>query len=143
MTSLPYAEGEEQEDAFYEVRVHGAFSAAHQLKDYEGNCSRLHGHNWKVELLLRGKKLDKSGILCDFRILKKALHQVTDRMDHCFLNELPELKGLSPSAEVLSCLIAHELEAFLKLDQAFLYRVRVWENEVSFASYYPRGSRNV
>ncbi len=124
--------------AHFEVSVQGEFSAAHQLKNYDGNCSRVHGHNWKVEVTLRGEALDQSGILYDFRNLKRSLKRYIDKLDHTLLNELPELKNLSPSAENISYLIANELIEKVDATQATLYRVRVWENDRSFASYYPQ-----
>jgi hypothetical protein len=51
---------------------------------------------------------------------------------------LPELRNLSPSAENISYLIASDLIEKVDSVQATLYRVRVWENERSFASYYPQ-----
>ena len=123
---------------YFEVTILGEFSAAHLLKNYDGNCSRVHGHNWKVEVTLRGEALDQRGILYDFRVLKKSLSQFTDKLDHSLLNDLPELKNLSPSAENISYLIASDLMEKVDTVQATLYRVRVWENERSFASYYPK-----
>lgn len=123
---------------YFEVTILGEFSAAHQLKNYDGNCSSIHGHNWKVEVTLRGKALDQSGILYDFRTLKKSLKEFTNKLDHSLLNDLSELKNLSPSAENISYLIATELIGKINTAEASLYRVRVWENDRSFASYYPR-----
>ena len=51
----------------YELTISEEFEAAHRLPDYDGKCCRLHGHNWRVEVAVRGKQLDASGLLIDLR----------------------------------------------------------------------------
>ena len=51
----------------YTLKVEGAFEAAHRVVNYPGKCDRLHGHNWKVEAVVRGTKLDELGMLVDFK----------------------------------------------------------------------------
>ena len=60
----------------FEVKVESSFSAAHHLLNYKGACENQHGHNWKVEVYVRGEELNESGILVDFKVLKKKLNQV-------------------------------------------------------------------
>src|SRR3989338_7004910 len=83
----------------YEIRVKAAFSAAHNLKNYRGKCERLHGHNWAVEAVFAYSVLDKSGMAVDFRIAKKALRDVAERLDHAYLNDLKLLKRINPTSE--------------------------------------------
>ena len=47
------------------------FASAHSLRDYPGDCSRLHGHNWQVEVMVSSQVLNESGIAIDFREIKK------------------------------------------------------------------------
>lgn len=95
----------------YTLKVEGAFEAAHQLPDYPGKCARLHGHNWVVEAVVKGRELDKLGMLVDFKTVKKALNNVLDCYDHRFLNELvPFNTGVNPTAENLARIIFTELE---------------------------------
>jgi 6-pyruvoyltetrahydropterin/6-carboxytetrahydropterin synthase len=47
----------------YELKVVTQFSAAHQLRNLGGKCEELHGHNWKIEVIVRGEKLDSAGLL--------------------------------------------------------------------------------
>ena len=95
----------------YTLKVEGAFEAAHQLPDYPGKCARLHGHNWVVEAVVKGRELDKLGMLVDFKTVKKALNNVLDRYDHRFLNELvPFNTGVNPTAENLARIIFTEHE---------------------------------
>ena len=81
----------------FELIVHRDFSAAHSLRGYKGNCERLHGHNWKVEIRLEAKELDALGMVMDFREVKKAANEVLSRLDHSYLNELPEFQSENPS----------------------------------------------
>lgn len=121
----------------YTLKVEGAFEAAHQLPDYPGKCARLHGHNWVVEAVVKGRELDKLGMLVDFKTVKKALNNVLDRYDHRFLNELvPFNTGVNPTAENLARIIFTELED----NEAFtvevqLAAVTVFESPKSSVTY--------
>lgn len=55
----------------YEVKIISDFAAAHMLRNFRGKCENLHGHNWKVEVVIRGQRLDESGVLMDFGEIKK------------------------------------------------------------------------
>src|ERR1700683_4088970 len=92
----------------YEVSVDETFAAAHQLRDYGGKCEDLHGHNYKVRVVVTGEKLDDTGLLCDFVDLKHALRTVIRSLDHKYLNELPPFDKLNPSAENIAWYICEE-----------------------------------
>ncbi len=116
----------------FEVKVKNSFAAAHHLLNYNGECENQHGHNWIVEVTLRGENLDKSGILMDFKVLKRELRTVLDKLDHKDLNELPQFKDLSPSSETIAKYIYGELKQNLPQ----LCSVAVSETENSTALYY-------
>lgn len=116
----------------FEVKVRSSFAAAHHLLNYNGECENQHGHNWIVEVSLKGENLDKSGILVDFKNLKKELKVVLDKLDHKDLNELEYFKDLSPSSEVIARYIYGELKNVYPQ----LYTVAVGETENSTALYY-------
>ena len=82
----------------FEVRVEADFAAAHFLRDYNGKCENLHGHNYKVYAHVRGEKLNEGGMLMDFTQLKGALRTVCKSIDHTNLNDL-EIFDQNPSAE--------------------------------------------
>src|SRR4030042_5684895 len=94
----------------YYLRVYDYFSSAHYLNGYEGKCESLHGHNWKVEAEIKGKKLDKIGMLIDFKIFKQNLKKILEKLDHCLLNDLDVFKNINPSAEQISKYIFEELQ---------------------------------
>ncbi len=119
----------------YEIKAQSHFSAAHHLLNYDGECENQHGHNWSVEVTVKGERLDKSNILIDFKVLKKELNNILDYLDHTDINELPEFAGESPSSEMIARFIYEQLkEKIVQLD-----RVTVWETPRSCASYYEEG----
>ena len=116
----------------YRVRVIKDFSSAHNLRGYEGNCENLHGHNWKVEAFLEGNNLDATGMLVDFKKLKRELKVIIDRLDHKYLNEMPPFDEINPTSENISKYIFQELEKAFK---ELVFKVRVWENDDAAAEY--------
>lgn len=116
----------------YELTVEETFSAAHALRGYKGPCENMHGHNWKVEIAIKGDKLNKIGLLMDFKEIKTKLRDVLGKFDHQNLNELPEFKADNPSCENMARIIFENLKKTLpQLD-----RVTVWESEKTSASYF-------
>ena len=124
----------------YTVTVTTFFSAAHRLRDYDGNCERLHGHNWKVEVGLAGRRLDKLGMLVDFRAAKDAVRRAIDDLDHAYLNDLPPFTEQNPTTENLARQICERVGAALPPGaDARVAHVRVWESEGCAATYAPEG----
>lgn len=124
----------------YEVRVNTDFAAAHFLRDYNGKCERLHGHNYKVYVHVKGSVLNEGGMLLDFSKLKDALKQVTGKIDHTNLNDI-QWFDQNPSAERIAFYIYSELLEILpelkKTDgkQPWLYAVDVFETDTNRARY--------
>ncbi|MFN4227863.1 MAG: 6-carboxytetrahydropterin synthase QueD [Candidatus Ratteibacteria bacterium] len=120
----------------YELRVNGEFSSAHSLRNYKGRCENLHGHNWKVEIIVSGESLDSIGLLIDFNILKRKLNIVLKMLDHKNLNLIPFFKERNPSSENIAFFIYKKMEKLLKVYPIKIEKVTVWENEKQSASYY-------
>lgn len=118
----------------YHLRIIDYFSAAHQLKGHHGKCEELHGHNWKVEVEVQGEQLDNIGLLIDFGLLKQYLQDILEQLDHKFLNDIPSLRGISPSSELLAKYIFQELRNRLPAGLS-LAAVTVWESEHASAIY--------
>ncbi len=122
----------------YELTVKSEFEAAHYIKNYPGKCARLHGHNWIIEAVAQGSKLNELGILVDFKDLKAALNKVLDVFDHQYLNELEMFADKNPTAENLAKEIFDRLAASEIFDSATkLKAVRVYESPKSCVTYYP------
>lgn len=116
----------------FSIKVEADFSAAHNLKGYKGKCEELHGHNWKVEVVAAKDKLDKTGMVLDFKYLNMKLSKVLDRLDHKYLNNISYFKKVNPTSEN----IAKYIYDCLRPKVSNLLSVTVWESEKSCASYY-------
>ena len=97
----------------YEIRVSAHFDAAHWLRDYEGPCTRMHGHTWEVEAAVTGTALGPGQLLLDFQHLKRALEEVIAPFDHRCLNEVEPFSELSPTSENLARFIFASLRGRL------------------------------
>ena len=125
-----------QRDRMFEVSIKRAFSAAHHLKGYDGDCSRLHGHNWVVKVLVHTERLDNIGISVDFRRLKTELDKVLDELDHCNLNELKIFEGSNPTSEEISRFIYRKLSSNINTAGAKVAKVTIFESESTSASFF-------
>ena len=121
----------------YEVTIIKSFSAAHLLNQIGGKCEELHGHNFKVEVTVAAADLNKSGLLIDFRVVKKWLTVILDQMDHQHLNELPFFSRLNPSAENIAKYIYGEMKLKAEQAEVKVARVKVWESENAVVTYIP------
>ncbi len=111
------------------------FSAAHRLREYHGKCENLHGHNWKVRAYLKSVDLDDLGMVVDFGVLDKKLKEISELLDHKYLNEIEPFDKLNPSAENIAKFIFASLKAEFNGPRVFVHRVMVWESEKSCAIY--------
>lgn len=121
----------------YELLVTTRFAAAHQLKLTGHKCENLHGHNWKVEVRLRGENTDNAGVVLDFGVVKARLGQIMDELDHKFLNDLPCFAGSSPSSEHIALYIARRMAEEVTDTGCRVYSVTAWESDDAAATYFP------
>jgi 6-pyruvoyltetrahydropterin/6-carboxytetrahydropterin synthase len=120
----------------FELLIRGEFSSAHALRHYHGQTEPLHGHNFAVEIVVRGKKLqNKVKYLTDFVGLQRSLEAVLKPMDHINLNEFPPFTRENPSAENLAVYIAEQLKKRWHDRAAKLASVTVWETAQTAARY--------
>ena len=116
----------------YEIAIEDTFDAAHCLRDYDGACSRLHGHTYHVRAAFRFKSLDDSGLALDFRQAKTVLKSALESLDHQYINDLPEFSKQNPTAEAIAKLIFDRIKS--KVRQ--IHCVSVRETPTSCASYF-------
>ena len=119
----------------YELSVELEFSAAHHLRDYPGKCSRLHGHNYRVEVSVTAAELDENGMIIDFGRLKSMCAEVIGQLDHTLLNDHPFFRQENPTSENIARHIFGEINRRLADMQVVLRSVRVWESASSSATY--------
>jgi 6-pyruvoyltetrahydropterin/6-carboxytetrahydropterin synthase len=120
----------------FEVMIERHFSSAHQLRGYKGKCENLHGHNYKIEIYVRGAELNNIGLLVDFGDVKAAADQIVNYLDHRNLNELPPFdEELNPSAENLARYILEFVGSRIDDDRVKVFKVRCYETPTSVATY--------
>ena len=120
----------------YEVTVKTGFSAAHQLRYYDGKYENLHGHNWAAIVTVETKELDKIGLGVDFVVLKKNVADILSRLDYKNINEVPPFDTENPSAENISRWLFGELTTLINSDNARLKRVEIKEFDDCGAAYF-------
>jgi 6-pyruvoyltetrahydropterin/6-carboxytetrahydropterin synthase len=103
-----------------------------------GKCSNLngHGHNYTLEVTVKGEVNANTGFVVDLKDLKDTMNrEVVDAMDHRHLNkEVPEFKKLIPTTENLAIAVWNRLQP--RLQMAKLHRVRIYESPDLFADFY-------
>lgn len=119
----------------FELKIITNFAAAHQLKMVTEKCENLHGHNWKIEVCVTGKKLNDAGVVIDFGILKKIVSDIIAELDHTFLNDHDWFKNLNPSSETIAMKIAQELESKIDDPTVKVSSVTAWESDDACAKY--------
>ena len=120
----------------YELTIKTDFSAAHNLRGYEGKCERLHGHNWHVEVYLEAETLNELEMAIDFKVLKAETNKVMEKFDHRYLNEVEPFDKLNTTAENIARIIFKELAAVIDDGNIRVSKVRAWESQKAAAAYY-------
>lgn len=136
----------------YTLQTSASFDSAHFLKGYEGKCSNIHGHRWRVEVTVAAEDVmdegQDRGMVVDFKILKEALTGLTEDLDHSLVMEEGSLKEntrsalfdegfrivevpFRPTAENLAAFFYHKMEE--KGYQVVL--VKVYETPNNCAAY--------
>lgn len=111
------------------------FAAAHSLREYPGDCARLHGHNWQVEVLVSSKVLDEVGMAIDFREIKKQTKVVIKRLDHQYLNEVEPFNQLNPTAENIAKYFYEEVGKLINTEEVRVKEVTIWETLRASVTY--------
>jgi len=121
--------------ARYTLKVVTDFAASHSLRNYEGACQRMHGHNWKVEVEATASKLNEAGMAIDFKAIKKATNQVLDTLDHYHLNDIPPFTEINPTAENIAAHLYASIGSIINTNVVKISAVTVWETERACARY--------
>src|ERR1700730_17008245 len=112
----------------FEVSVEQTFAAGHALRNYKGKCENVHGHNFRVQVVIEGERLDETGLLVDFIDVKGLMRRVIERLDHQFLNEIAPFDVKNPSAENIAEYFHEQITSGLSAAVPIKIReVTVWE----------------
>lgn len=123
------------------------FNAAHRLHNPDwsdekntevfGKCNNpnFHGHNYHLEVWIKGEVDPETGYLIDLKILKDIIkEEVLDRFDHKNLNlDTEEFEKLNPTAEHIAFIIWQKLRK--KLDEELELKIRLYETERNVVEY--------
>lgn len=120
----------------FEIEIDRSFSAAHQLRGYNGDCCKLHGHNYKITVTVRSSELDEIGIALDFKKLKAELDALLAEYDHSNLSELADFQAVNPTSENLARTIYRKISEKMNSDTIRVHRVRVGESDHSAVTYF-------
>lgn len=91
------------------------FEAAHWLPCFpEGHkCRRMHGHSFKVDVIVEGEVAEDKGYLVDYGDIKRAVEPIKSRLDHYVLNEIEGLEN--PTSEMIARWVFDRLRASLPI----------------------------
>jgi 6-pyruvoyltetrahydropterin/6-carboxytetrahydropterin synthase len=111
------------------IRKEFTFDAAHNLVEYHGKCERLHGHTYRVAVIVKGIP-DKERMVMDFCELSSIVKErVINTLDHSYINEILT----QPTAENIAIWIWEQIEQAILRDNCSLEIVEVWETASSCA----------
>lgn len=115
----------------YDISITKEFSAAHQIRGISGPCSRLHGHNWKVEVIFSCHSLDKVGFSADFYELEALINKcIITPFDHQYLNDLPPFTKTNPTCEHIALWCYEELKKEIQDNTRLsIMSLSLWERE--------------
>jgi len=106
------------------------FDAAHKLPNYKGPCANLHGHTYKMEVVIEGL-VKENGMVIDFGELKKLVNEsVISKLDHSYLND----RYPNPTAEIMVVDIFKTIGKLLAKNVR-LVEVKLWETPTSCVIY--------
>ncbi len=120
----------------FEISVKSHFSSAHHLRGYQGPCHEVHGHNWEVEVFLRGTRTNPIGMLMDFGNIKVAVRKALQALDHKDLNRLPAFIRDNPTSENLAKYIFTVLTDVFRHEPCRVHRVLINESPGTSACYW-------
>lgn len=118
----------------FEISTTRRFSAAHQLRLYDGSMEPLHGHNWRVRVTVSAPQLDPIGVVMDFHALERLVDQIIQPWHNGHLNETEAFRDLNPTAENVGVVIAGALRLPARVR---LNSVEVWETDENRAIIRP------
>lgn len=105
------------------------FASAHSLRGYPGDCAKLHGHNWKIEVEILGTELNEIGMVVDFKEIKKHAKEVIAELDHSFLNDHPHFQTINPTAENIAEYLFDQIQMHIETEAVRMHQITVWEND--------------
>jgi 6-pyruvoyltetrahydropterin/6-carboxytetrahydropterin synthase len=109
------------------LRKEFTFDAAHNLVHYHGKCEALHGHTYRLAVVLEGVP-DEEGMILDFCELSRIVKdRVVSRLDHSYINDILE----QPTAENIAAWVWGRIAKEVSRPNCGLSYVEIWETPTS------------
>ncbi len=121
--------------ATYTLKILADFASAHTLREYPGACSRMHGHNWKLEVEVTATALNEHGMGMDFKTIKTATRELAATLDHRYLNDIPPFDTVNPTAENIAQYFYQNLSQTVNIETAKISAVTLWETDRACVRY--------
>jgi 6-pyruvoyltetrahydropterin/6-carboxytetrahydropterin synthase len=118
----------------YEIYIAARFEAAHRLVGDFGPASRMHGHTYRIEVILRGQQLKDDGTLYDIGALSQAVDGLAASLHYRDLNEVPDLADVNTTAEAVANYCWEKLAPPLRNEGLDSLTVRIWESPDAYAA---------
>ncbi|HET7270701.1 MAG TPA: 6-carboxytetrahydropterin synthase [Rubrobacter sp.] len=118
----------------YEIYVAARFEAAHRLVGDFGPATRMHGHTYRIEVIVRGQHLGDDGSLYDIGALGQAVDGLAASLNYHDLNEVPGLAGVNTTAETVADYCWEKLAPPLRNEGLESLAVRIWESPDAYAA---------
>lgn len=120
----------------YTVSTEVCFCSSHSLGGYDGDCARVHGHNWIVKAFYEFERIDERGLTIDFLELRDGMQKVIlPRFDHRHLNDVPPFDSVNPTSENIAAEIFRLLREELVFEGGRLAEVELWETSTDMVRY--------
>ncbi|MGH9443704.1 MAG: 6-pyruvoyl trahydropterin synthase family protein [Thermoanaerobaculia bacterium] len=123
----------------YRVTVEARFEAAHFLLHFRGQPEPLHGHSYRVEVVVESAALDPDDLAVDFAAARDLVRGIAAELDYRNLNDHPAFAGRNTSAENLARYFSDRVQASGSLVPGRVAEVTVWEGPENRASFRPKG----
>lgn len=122
------------------------FSSAHKLHNPElsdeknieiyGKCNNFHGHNYYIEVTLKGEPDKQSGYVMDLKKLKTIIHtSIIDKVDHKYLNEVEMFQNIVPTTENMVLVFWNVLKDEVKTNNSDLHSIKLYETAKNYVEY--------
>lgn len=118
----------------YEIGIITQFEAAHQLVGDFGPATRIHGHTYRLEVIVRGARLQADGTLFDIAQLQNVVNGVVGRLHYQNLDQIEGLAGTNTTAENVASFVWEQVAPTLRGRELSTLLVRVWENSSAYAA---------
>jgi 6-pyruvoyltetrahydropterin/6-carboxytetrahydropterin synthase len=119
----------------YKTSISKKIIASHYLLHEKGKERINHHHQFRIQVILYGEKLDEHGFLFDIIEIKKILNKILKKFKGETLNDMDEFRGKTPSIENLSKIIWDKFIIQLKKSDISFVEIKIWEGTDNWASY--------